>query len=64
MAMFVLKFKKIHREGKFKQTLKTFGKDYLWSLVFMSWIVGGMKLALCILNKLGSPLDGTYLFIF
>jgi len=35
-------------------------KDFLCSLAFMSWLVGGMKTALCTLNAIGSPLDGNY----
>lgn len=37
-------------------------KDYFFSLAFMSWMVGGMKTALCILNQLGVTLDGTSRF--
>ena len=39
------------------------GKDFISSLAFMSWMVGGMKTALCSLNAVGSPLDGTYFVI-
>lgn len=60
LAMFVVKFKKIRSERKLKKTIIAWTKDYLWSLVFMSWLVGGMKLALCTLNYFGSPLDGTH----
>ena len=58
--MFLLKAKKIRREGKFKKCLVTMGKDFLGSLVFMSWLVGGMKAALCTLNALQLPLDSKY----
>lgn len=59
VAMFVVKFKKMRSERKLQKTIIAYAKDYLWSLVFMSWLVGGMKLALCTLNYFGSPLDGT-----
>ena len=55
--MFLLKAKKIKQEGKLKKSLISLGKDFLGSLAFMSWLVGGMKTGLCILNALHLPLD-------
>lgn len=59
LTMFIFKFRKMHGERKVKRTILSWSKDYIWSLVFMSWTVGGMKTALCLLNNFGSPLDGT-----
>lgn len=63
LAMFVLQFKKIKREKRVGKSIVAWGKDYLFSLAFMSWMVGGMKTALCMLNAIGAPLDGKLLFI-
>lgn len=56
--MFIVQFKRIYREGKVRKTIIGWGKDYVWSLCFMSSIVGGMKSALCLSNTLGIQLDG------
>lgn len=61
IAMFLMRFRKIRSQGKIQKTILLWSKDYLWSLAFMSWTVGGMKSALCLLNTLGSPLDGTHI---
>ena len=60
VAMFALQFNKIRRERKLKKALVKLGKDFLCSLAFMSWMVGGMKTALCSLNAINAPLDGTF----
>lgn len=60
LAILVMQFNKIRREKKVRKSLLKWGKDFVGSLAFMSWLVGGMKTSLCLLNSLGSPLDGTY----
>lgn len=60
VAMFALQFNKMRNQKKVKKTLAKFGKDFLGSLAFMSWLVGGMKTSLCILNGIGSPLDSNF----
>lgn len=55
--LFLLKFKKIKRDKKIKITVLRTLKNFIGSLLFMSWLTGGMKSALCVLNKLGAPLD-------
>lgn len=60
IAMFALQFKKMKREKKVGRNIMRYAKDFLCSLAFMSWLVGGMKTALCTLNAIGSPLDGNY----
>lgn len=56
--MFMAQFKRMKREKIIGKSILIWGKDYCFSLAFMSWLVGGMKTALCILNAIGSPLDG------
>ena len=58
----MLKIKKIRQNGKWVKSLQDFVKDFLGSLAFMSWLVGGMKAGLCILNNLNLPLDSTHNF--
>lgn len=58
LAMFAFQFKRIKREKKVGKSVGKYFKDFLGSLAFMSWLVGGMKTALCMLNAIGSPLDG------
>jgi hypothetical protein len=60
IAIFALQFNKIRNQKKIRRSLIKFSKDFLCSLAFMSWLVGGMKTSLCILNNIGSPLDGIY----
>lgn len=60
LAMFALQFRKIWREKRLKKSVFSWGKDFFFSLAFMSWLVGGMKTALCLLNAGGLPLDSTY----
>jgi|LakMenE01Jun11ns_1017448.scaffolds.fasta_scaffold9572122_1 hypothetical protein len=60
IAMFALQFNKIRNQKKIRKSLVKFSKDYICSLAFMSWLVGGMKTSLCILNNIGTPLDGIY----
>lgn len=61
VVMFLLRFQKMHGERKIKRTILSWSKDYIWSLLFMSWTVGGMKTALCLLNYFNSPLDGSFI---
>jgi hypothetical protein len=56
--MFALEMKKLRNRNKVGKSILFWCKDYLLSLAFMSWLVGGFKMTLCILNGIGSPLDG------
>jgi hypothetical protein len=55
--MIALQWKQVRQRGK--AGVAAWCKDFIRSLAFMSWMVGGMKTALCILNAANAPLDGT-----
>jgi len=57
-AMIILQIGKLRKEKNRGKFLMKWFKDFLGSLAFMSWLVGGMKTSLCILNNLNAPLDG------
>jgi hypothetical protein len=59
LALFVLQFRKIQREKKLGRSIPLWFKDYLLSLTFMSFMVGGIKTALCVLNACSGTLNGT-----
>jgi hypothetical protein len=63
LVMFSMEFRKLKMRKSVKRSLLVWCKDFLLSLVFMSWMVGGFKMTLCILNGIGSTLDGMYLYM-
>lgn len=55
--LFFLKFRKFKQEKRLKNGIQRTIKNFIGSLLFMSWLTGGMKSSLCLLNSFGCFLN-------
>lgn len=55
--LFLVKYKKFKRDNRIRDGLKRTVKNIVCSLLFMSWLTGGMKTALCTFNAMEAFLD-------